>query len=61
MVLHNRLSMVEGFYRPLPPTSHIREEEGGKLSYHEKECFLPVNLPCRDCTSGQTAISAGKQ
>ncbi|MEQ2211618.1 hypothetical protein XENOCAPTIV_009486, partial [Xenoophorus captivus] len=26
-----------------------------------QECFLPVNLPCRDCTSGQTAISAGKQ
>ena len=27
MVLHNRSSMVEGFYRPLPPTTHIREEE----------------------------------
>ncbi|MED6240916.1 hypothetical protein ATANTOWER_031648, partial [Ataeniobius toweri] len=61
MVLHNRSSMVEGFYRPPPPTAHIREEEGGKFSYHEKECFLPVNLPCCDCSTGQMAISAGKQ
>ncbi|XP_047205056.1 uncharacterized protein LOC124857722 isoform X2 [Girardinichthys multiradiatus] len=61
MMLHNRSSMVEGFYRPLPPTSHIREEEGGKFSYHEKECFLPVNLPCCDCSTGPMAISAGKQ
>ncbi|MED6295201.1 hypothetical protein CHARACLAT_029263, partial [Characodon lateralis] len=60
MVLHNRSSMVEGLYRPLPPTAHIREEEGGKFSYHEKECFLPVNLPCCDCSTGQMAISAGK-
>lgn len=37
MVLHNRSSMVEGFCRPLPPTTHIREEEGGKFSYHERD------------------------
>lgn len=39
MVLHNRPVMVEGFYRPLPPTTHIREEERGKFSYHERGIF----------------------
>ncbi|XP_029916449.1 uncharacterized protein LOC115365531 [Myripristis murdjan] len=61
LVLHNRSSMVEGFYRPLPPTTHIKEEEGGKFSYHGRECFLPVILPCCDCSTGQTTVSAGKQ
>ncbi|XP_053733538.1 uncharacterized protein LOC128766146 isoform X2 [Synchiropus splendidus] len=61
MVLHNRSSMIEGFYRPLPPTTHIREEKGGKFSFNERECILPVMHPCCDCCSGQTTFSAGKQ
>ncbi|XP_023816114.1 uncharacterized protein LOC111948256 isoform X1 [Oryzias latipes] len=59
-VLHNRSATVEGFYRPLPPTTFIKEE-GGKLTFHERACLLPVVLPCCDCSTGQTEVSAGKQ
>ncbi|XP_034556273.1 uncharacterized protein LOC117824805 isoform X2 [Notolabrus celidotus] len=61
MVLHNRTSMMEGFFRPLPPSTYIKEDEEGKLSYHEKECFLPIVLPFCDCSTGQMTVSAGKQ
>lgn len=36
MALHNRTSMIEGFFRPLSPSTYIKEDEGGKFSYHEK-------------------------
>ena len=118
MVLHNRASMVEGFFRPLPPSTYIKEDEGGKFSFHERgtsklqntcnisnnifnliktkntlgeigyrteripplikdddtginyiklfspcllECFLPIVLPCCDCSSGKTTVSTRKQ
>ncbi|XP_024128979.1 uncharacterized protein LOC112147084 [Oryzias melastigma] len=60
LVLHNRSSMIEGFYRPIPPTTFVKEE-GGNFTYHEKVCFLPVILPRCDCSTGQTEVSAGKQ
>ncbi|KAK5889880.1 hypothetical protein CesoFtcFv8_013458 [Champsocephalus esox] len=60
-VLHNRSSMVEGFLRPLSPSTHITEDEGGKFSYHERECFIPIMHPCCDCATGQTSVSAGKE
>ncbi|XP_062414077.1 uncharacterized protein LOC134122785 isoform X1 [Pungitius pungitius] len=61
MVLHNRTSMIEGFFRPLSPSTYIKEDEGGKFSYHEKECYLPIRLPHCDCSYGQTSVSPGKQ
>ncbi|XP_040922261.1 uncharacterized protein LOC121200824 [Toxotes jaculatrix] len=60
-VLHNRASITEGFFRQLPPSTHIKENEGGKFSYYEKECFLPVMLPCCDCSSGKISIFVGNQ
>ncbi|KAI4801695.1 hypothetical protein KUCAC02_019573 [Chaenocephalus aceratus] len=54
-------SMVEGFLRPLSPSTHITEDEGGKFSYHERECFIPIMHPCCDCATGQTSVSAGKE
>ncbi|TKS91147.1 hypothetical protein D9C73_025281 [Collichthys lucidus] len=36
LVLHNRASMVEGFFRHLPPSTFVQQHEGGKFSYHEK-------------------------
>ncbi|XP_024118769.1 uncharacterized protein LOC112140086, partial [Oryzias melastigma] len=60
LVLHNRSAMVEGFHRPLPPTTFVKEE-GGNFTYHDKVCFLPVILPRCDCSTGQTEVSAGKQ
>ncbi|KAK5895521.1 hypothetical protein CgunFtcFv8_009208 [Champsocephalus gunnari] len=59
--LHNRSAMVEGFLRPLSPSTHITEDEGGKFSYHERECFIPIMHPCCDCATGQTSVSAGKE
>ncbi|KAF3851721.1 hypothetical protein F7725_013493 [Dissostichus mawsoni] len=60
-VLHNRSSMVEGFLRPLSPSTHITEDEGGKFSYHERECFIPIMHPCCDCATGQMSVSTGKE
>lgn len=39
LVLHNRASMVEGFFRHLPPSTFVQQHEGGKFSYHEKGSF----------------------
>lgn len=39
LVLHNRSSIVEGFFRPLPPSTHMKEDKGGKFSHHEKGSF----------------------
>ncbi|KAI4827077.1 hypothetical protein KUCAC02_030503 [Chaenocephalus aceratus] len=54
-------SMVEGFLRPLSPSTRITEDEGGKFSYHERESFIPIMHPCCDCATGQTSVSAGKE
>ncbi|KAK0149829.1 hypothetical protein N1851_009422 [Merluccius polli] len=60
LVLHNRASMVEGFFRHLPPSTFVQQHEGGKFSYHEKDCLLPIVPPCCDCSTGQTSFSKGK-
>ncbi|KAL1261585.1 hypothetical protein QQF64_006850, partial [Cirrhinus molitorella] len=60
LVLHNRASMVEGFFRHLPPSTFVKQHEGGKFSYHEKDCMLPIIPPCCDCSTGQTSFSKGK-
>ncbi|XP_058494830.1 uncharacterized protein LOC131465891 [Solea solea] len=60
LVLHNRASMVEGFFRHLPPSTFVQQHEGGKFSYHEKDCMLPIVPPCCDCSTGQTSFSKGK-
>ena len=39
LVLHNRASMVEGFFRHLLPSTFLQQHEGGKFSYHEKGSF----------------------
>lgn len=60
LVLHNRASMVEGFFRHLAPSTFVQQHEGGKFSYHEKDCMLPIVPPCCDCGTGQTSFSKGK-
>ncbi|RVE67587.1 hypothetical protein OJAV_G00104370 [Oryzias javanicus] len=60
MVLHNRSAVVEGFYRPLPPTTFVKKD-GGNFTYQERVCLLPVALPRCDCSTGHTEVSAGKQ
>ncbi|XDV14312.1 hypothetical protein PO909_014584 [Leuciscus waleckii] len=60
LVLHNRASMVEGFFRHLPPSTFVQQHEGGKFSYHEKDCMLPIVTPCCDCSTGKTSFSKGK-
>ncbi|KAG1943764.1 hypothetical protein F2P79_014877, partial [Pimephales promelas] len=60
LVLHNRASMVEGFFRHPPPSTFVQQDEGGKFSYYEKDCMLPIVPPCCDCSTGQTIFSRGK-
>ncbi|CAM4491361.1 unnamed protein product [Leuciscus chuanchicus] len=60
LVLHNRASMVEGFFRHLPPSTFVQQHEGGKFSYHEKDCMLPIVTPCCDSSTGKTSFSKGK-
>ncbi|KAF4101009.1 hypothetical protein G5714_019205 [Onychostoma macrolepis] len=53
-------SIVEGFFRHLPPSTFVQQHEGRKFSYHEKDCMLPIVPPCCDCSTGQTSFSKGK-
>ncbi|XP_038137468.1 uncharacterized protein LOC119781158 isoform X2 [Cyprinodon tularosa] len=61
LVLHNRASTVEGFFKHLPPSTFVQQHEGGKFSYQEKDCLLPIVAPCCDCSTGQTTFSKGRQ
>ncbi|KAG7499900.1 hypothetical protein JOB18_002397 [Solea senegalensis] len=51
LVLHNRASIVEGFFRHLPPSTFVQQ--------HEKDSMLPIVPPCCDCSTGQTVILIG--
>ncbi|XP_049329823.1 uncharacterized protein LOC111196334 isoform X1 [Astyanax mexicanus] len=56
-VLHNRDSMVDGFFMPIPPTTVIKFASDGKLIYEEKDCKLPVPVPERICACAAAAAA----
>ncbi|XP_059918294.1 uncharacterized protein LOC132465616 isoform X2 [Gadus macrocephalus] len=61
-VLHNRDSLVEGFYKALPPTCHIVQDGSGAPEISEKACLLPIASPHNlcNCDTQDIAINAGR-
>ncbi|XP_055762723.1 uncharacterized protein LOC129839359 isoform X2 [Salvelinus fontinalis] len=57
--LHNRESMIEGFYTPLPPTTAISLHSDGKYALHEQDCFLPLDVPEVICGCLTSTIHVG--
>ncbi|XP_055789118.1 cingulin-like isoform X2 [Salvelinus fontinalis] len=57
--LHNRESMIEGFYTPLPPTTAISLHSDEKYALHEQDCFLPLDVPEVICGCLTSTIHVG--
>ncbi|XP_076616610.1 uncharacterized protein LOC143339323 [Chaetodon auriga] len=58
--LHNRESVIDGFFKAIPPTTHIIKQEGGYCT-HEQACILPaVKATCCSCEGTNVITSPGK-
>ncbi|XP_051800777.1 uncharacterized protein LOC110971783 isoform X2 [Acanthochromis polyacanthus] len=63
-VFHDREVMVDGFYKPIPPTSSVKMSERGHHELVEQVCLLPIPPPTQICSCGcnqDLAIIPGKQ
>ncbi|XP_073336123.1 uncharacterized protein [Pagrus major] len=56
-VFHNRDSMTQGFFQPLPPTTCVVERV-----LTQCECLIPLEMPERicSCPRGSSSVIAGK-
>ncbi|KAK0131236.1 hypothetical protein N1851_034058 [Merluccius polli] len=61
-VLHNRDSVVEGFYKALPPTCSIVQDGSGAHQICEQACLLPIASPLNlcNCDTKDIAVNAGR-
>ncbi|KAK2834617.1 hypothetical protein Q7C36_015318 [Tachysurus vachellii] len=58
--LHNRESVIHGFFEAIPPTSCIMKGEGGYCT-HEQACILPtVKVPDCSCEGTSFTVLPGK-
>ncbi|KAG7455545.1 hypothetical protein MATL_G00257920 [Megalops atlanticus] len=58
MALHNRRSMISGFYVPLPPTVVVHVKDGDYC--HDSQArILPMRVPQNICDCSPSAISLG--
>ncbi|KAI9548860.1 hypothetical protein NQZ68_003394 [Dissostichus eleginoides] len=56
--------MIDGFYRPIPPTSFVVVDESGQYGLCEQVCLLPIPPPSQICFCGPSqdfTIIPGKQ
>ncbi|KAF3856925.1 hypothetical protein F7725_017648 [Dissostichus mawsoni] len=63
-VFHDREAMIDGFYRPIPPTSFVVVDESGQYGLCEQVCLLPIPRPSQICFCGPSqdfTIIPGKQ
>ncbi|XP_034057129.1 uncharacterized protein LOC117536392 isoform X3 [Gymnodraco acuticeps] len=63
-VFHDREAMIDGFYRPIPPTSLVVVDESGQYGLCEQVCLLPIPPPSQICFCGPSqdfTIIPGKQ
>ncbi|KAJ8337424.1 hypothetical protein SKAU_G00386440 [Synaphobranchus kaupii] len=61
-VLHNRDSMLQGFFQAIPPTVRVTKDSNGHHSIVQQACLLPIALPgsfC-SCDAGSLSIVAGR-
>ncbi|XP_073730076.1 uncharacterized protein [Misgurnus anguillicaudatus] len=56
LVFHNRESVIDGFYKPLPPSTAVQDLSGKKVIY-EQVCLLPVIQPDKICDCGLQNLS----
>ncbi|KAF3854188.1 hypothetical protein F7725_022243 [Dissostichus mawsoni] len=56
-------AMIDGFYRPIPPTSLVVVDESGQYGLCEQVCLLPIPPPSQICffPSQDFTIIPGKQ
>lgn len=61
--LHNRETDVEGFFRPISPTTLVKVDIDGKFQFEEKDCLLPLEAPEQicNCATDSTVVSEGKR
>ncbi|XP_072574324.1 uncharacterized protein [Paramormyrops kingsleyae] len=60
LVLHNRESLHEGFFKPISPSTFIVKEDVG-CCIKEQQCILPVvNIPKCPCDLPNMSVSPGK-
>ncbi|XP_076591428.1 uncharacterized protein LOC143323463 [Chaetodon auriga] len=58
--LHNRESVIDGFFKAIPLTTHIIKHEDGYCT-HEQACILPaVKATCCSCEGTNVITSPGK-
>lgn len=58
--LHNRESIIDVFFKAIPPTTQIMKQGDGYCT-HEQACILPaVKAPCCSCEGTNIMISPGK-
>ncbi|XP_046895477.1 uncharacterized protein LOC124480338 [Hypomesus transpacificus] len=57
--LHNRQTIMDGFFKYIPPTEAVTLCDTGKYSICEQDCFLPTALPQRicSCDTADAAVS----
>ncbi|XDV10893.1 hypothetical protein PO909_000004 [Leuciscus waleckii] len=55
LVFHNRETLIDGFYKPLPPSTAVQDLSGQNVIYEQGryDMFLPV-MNCRACLASWT-------
>ncbi|XP_034546316.1 uncharacterized protein LOC117817673 isoform X2 [Notolabrus celidotus] len=56
-VLHNRDSLVKGFYEAIPPTCFVSVNENGAHTFSEQACLLPIAWPSSICSCDAVDIT----
>ncbi|XP_052445521.1 uncharacterized protein LOC127987303 isoform X1 [Carassius gibelio] len=61
LVFHNRETLIDGFYKPLPPSTAVQDLSGQNVIY-EQVCLLPITRPDKicDCDPQNLAVVAGR-
>ncbi|XP_059378247.1 uncharacterized protein LOC132114148 [Carassius carassius] len=61
LVFHNRETLIDGFYKPLPPSTAVQDLSDQNVIY-EQVCLLPITQPDKicDCDPQNLAVVAGR-
>ncbi|XP_048066670.1 uncharacterized protein LOC125280281 isoform X3 [Megalobrama amblycephala] len=61
MFFHNRETLIDGFYKPVPPSTAVQDLSGQNIIY-EQVCLLPITQPDKicDCDPQNLSVVAGR-
>ncbi|XP_056597167.1 uncharacterized protein LOC130415452 isoform X2 [Triplophysa dalaica] len=61
LVFHNRETLIDGFYKPVPPSTAVQDFSGQNVIY-EQVCLLPITQPEKvcDCDPQNLSVVAGR-